>query len=454
MYMKRYIFLLFIGLLALSCKKLIETGDPKNQLTTDKVFADSTSATAALGNLYAQFERGFEPNFTPNIGLYTDELNVTSTGTNESEFLQSRLSVTNSTNLGLWQVLYAVIYGCNDLLEKTKSSPEFPASKVTQLTSEARFLRAYAYFYLVNMYGRVPLLLSTNAKSNRQAAQNDQGEVYQQIITDLQAAKLGLTEMYLGPGKTRANKWAAGAMLARVYLNQKNWAAAEEEASQVISSGLYLPLDPVADVFKSGSRESILQFWTQQGFISSSANLLPASDTSLPAYPITDALYTSFEAADVRKSNWTGTSIVTTAGVPETYHYSAKYKNKEAGSGSPEYLMALRLSEQYLIRAEARAWLGRLQEAQEDLNVIRHRAGLLNTRAENQLELLGAIAQERRVELFGEWGARFIDLKRTGTISAVLGSYKNTWKPTAAWFPIPQSEINYNNKLIQNLGYN
>ncbi|HWW38290.1 RagB/SusD family nutrient uptake outer membrane protein [Pedobacter sp.] len=452
--MKRYIFLLFIGLLALSCKKLIETGDPKNQLTTDKVFADSTSATAALGNLYAQFERGFEPNFTPNIGLYTDELNVTSTGTNESEFLQSRLSVTNSTNLGLWQVLYAVIYGCNDLLEKTKSSPEFPASKVTQLTSEARFLRAYAYFYLVNMYGRVPLLLSTNAKSNRQAAQNDQGEVYQQIITDLQAAKLGLTEMYLGPGKTRANKWAAGAMLARVYLNQKNWAAAEEEASQVISSGLYLPLDPVADVFKSGSRESILQFWTQQGFISSSANLLPASDTSLPAYPITDALYTSFEAADVRKSNWTGTSIVTTAGVPETYHYSAKYKNKEAGSGSPEYLMALRLSEQYLIRAEARAWLGRLQEAQEDLNVIRHRAGLLNTRAENQLELLGAIAQERRVELFGEWGARFIDLKRTGTISAVLGSYKNTWKPTAAWFPIPQSEINYNNKLIQNLGYN
>ncbi|WP_158275251.1 RagB/SusD family nutrient uptake outer membrane protein [Pedobacter sp. HMWF019] len=452
--MKRYIFLLFIGLLALSCKKLIETGDPKNQLTTDKVFADSTSATAALGNLYAQFERGFEPNFTPYIGLYTDELNVTSTGTNESEFLQSRLSVTNSTNLGLWQVLYAVIYGCNDLLEKTKSSPEFPASKVTQLTSEARFLRAYAYFYLVNLYGRVPLLLSTNAKSNRQAAQNDQAEVYKQIITDLRAAKQGLTEVYQGSGKTRANKWAAGAMLARVYLNQKNWAAAEEEASQVISSGLYLPLDPVADVFKSGSKESILQFWTQQGFISSSANLLPASDTSLPAYPITDALYTSFEAADVRKSNWTGTSIVTTAGVPETYHYSAKYKNKEASSGSPEYLMALRLSEQYLIRAEARSWLGRLPEAQEDLNVVRHRAGLLNTTAENQQELLEAIAQERRVELFGEWGGRFIDLKRTGTINAVLGSYKNAWKPTAAWFPIPQSEINYNNKLIQNLGYN
>lgn len=452
--MKRYIFLLFIGLSALGCKKLIETGDPKNQLTTDKVFADSTSATAALGNLYAQFERGFEPNFTANIGLYTDELNVTSTGTNESEFLQSRLSVTNSTNLGLWQILYAIIYGCNDLLEKTKSSPEFPVSKVTQLTSEARFLRAYAYFYLVNLYGRVPLLLSTNAKSNRQAAQNDQAEVYQQIITDLQAAKQGLTEVYLGPGKTRANKWAAGAMLARVYLNQKNWAAAENEASQVIGSGLYLPLDPVADVFKSGSKETILQFWTQQGFISSSANLSPTSDTSLPAYPITDVLYTSFEAADARKANWTGTSIVTTAGVPETYHYSAKYKNKEAGSGSPEYLMALRLSEQYLIRAEALAWLGQLPDANEDLNVIRHRAGLLNTTAGNQQELLEAIMQERRVELFGEWGARFLDLKRTGTINTVLGVYKNTWKPSAVCFPIPQSEINYNNKLIQNLGYN
>ncbi|WP_158275412.1 RagB/SusD family nutrient uptake outer membrane protein [Pedobacter sp. HMWF019] len=452
--MKRYIFLLFIGLLALGCKKLIETGDPKNQLTTDKVFADSTSATAALGNLYAQFEQFFEPNFTTSIGVYTDELNVTSTAANDKEFLQSRLSVTNSTNLTLWQNLYTIIYGCNDLLENVKVSVDLPESKNTQLISEARFLRAYAYFYLVNLYGRVPLLLSTNAKSNRQAVQNDQAEVYQQIITDLQAAKQGLTEVYLGPGKTRANKWAAGAMLARVYLNQKNWTAAENEASQVIGSGLYLPLDPVADVFKSGNKEGILQFWTRQGFAASGEILLPASDTSLPAYPITDMLYASFEAADVRKSNWIGASIVTTAGVSETYHYSAKYKNREAGSGSPEYLMALRLSEQYLIRAEARAWLGRLPEAKEDLNVIRHRAGLLNTTAGNQQELLEAIAQERRVELFNEWGARFIDLKRTGTINVVLGSYKNTWKPTAAWFPIPQSEINYNNKLIQNLGYN
>jgi hypothetical protein len=64
--------------------------------------------------------------------------------------------------------------------------------------------------------------------------------------------------------------------------------------------------------------------------------------------------------------------------------------------------------------------------------------------------MMKAIMQERRVELFGEWGHRFFDLKRTGTIDAVLGVEKSTWKSTAALFPIPYNETLLNPNLTPN----
>jgi hypothetical protein len=92
--------------------------------------------------------------------------------------------------------------------------------------------------------------------------------------------------------------------------------------------------------------------------------------------------------------------------------------------------------------------------AAADLNVIRNRAGLPNTTASTQEELILAIEHERRMELFAEWGHRFFDLKRNGRLDEVLGRIKPNWSSTDAVLPLPQSELLINQNLApQNPGY-
>jgi hypothetical protein len=117
-----------------------------------------------------------------------------------------------------------------------------------------------------------------------------------------------------------------------------------------------------------------------------------------------------------------------------------------------EYNMVLRLAEQYLIRAEARGMQNDLTGAMDDVNIIRARAGLSSIDGTGfaQQDVLDAIDQERRAELFVEWGHRWFDLKRTGKIDAVLGPVKPDWQSKDALFPIAQTEIIANPNLIQN----
>jgi hypothetical protein len=129
-----------------------------------------------------------------------------------------------------------------------------------------------------------------------------------------------------------------------------------------------------------------------------------------------------------------------------------------------EYFMVLRLGEQYLIRAEARAKQGNIGGAQSDLNVIRNRAGLPNTTASDEASLITAILKERRVELFCEWGHRWFDLKRLGKIDEVMNivtPIKSNgtvqWQSYKALYPLPLGDLFINNiqnpYLTQNPGY-
>jgi hypothetical protein len=140
-----------------------------------------------------------------------------------------------------------------------------------------------------------------------------------------------------------------------------------------------------------------------------------------------------------------------------TYHYANKYKIADMGAGVHEYNTVFRLAEQYLIRAEARAHLNNITGAQDDLNIIRARAGLGITLANDQTQLLAAVQQERRVELFTEWGHRWLDLKRAGnidtTMPAITSAKGGTWNTNWQWYPIPASEVQRNPNLTQNDDY-
>ncbi|HWK05027.1 MAG TPA: RagB/SusD family nutrient uptake outer membrane protein [Puia sp.] len=85
--------------------------------------------------------------------------------------------------------------------------------------------------------------------------------------------------------------------------------------------------------------------------------------------------------------------------------------------------------------------------------MIRNRAGLANTTATTQADILLAIEQERRIELFGEYGHRWNDLRRTGRADAVLGAEKTGWTTNAALYPIPKYDRDNNHNLTQNPGY-
>ena len=449
--MKRIILYIICPLVLLaSCKKIIEVGTPANQLTTDKVFSDTTSATAALLSAYAIFNVSVDPNYNKYIDLYTDELNYSGSSSATLEFLLSKVTVVNVNNQNIWSNLYFAIYQCNDMIAQLKNSTVLPPSAVTSLSAESKFLRAYAYFYLINLYGHIPLILTTDVNANAKAVQTDSATVYQQIISDLKGAQNGLTIAYPSPGRARANKLAATALLAKVYLFQGDWADAEIQAASVINSGLYTPLQAPSTVFLANSQETILSFATVNGYIADGPNLIPNS--GVPQYPVTSALLNAFEAGDLRKSSWL--KSINNGG--NIYYYPYKYHNRTANTNSPEYLMALRAGEQYLIKAEAEAnGAGNgINGAIADLNVIRSRAGLPDyTGATDKGSLLNAIYHERQIELFAENGNRFLDLKRTGRINAILSAYKSTWVPTAELLPIPQNEITFDSNLKQNAGY-
>jgi hypothetical protein len=162
-------------------------------------------------------------------------------------------------------------------------------------------------------------------------------------------------------------------------------------------------------------------------------------------------LLAAFEVNDKRRSNWIKSVIINGT----EYHYPVKYRENTIATPRKEHNIVLRLAEQHLIRAEARAHLDQLPGAIDDINLVRNRAQLNNLHpALNASQCLAAIEQERRVEFFTEWGHRWLDLKRTNKATAVLAPVKNNnWQSTDQWYPIPFDEIRKNPNLQQNDGY-
>jgi starch-binding outer membrane protein, SusD/RagB family len=444
--MKPAIFRSFLFILVFfcisSCKKLISVGPPPSQLTSGKVFLDSATAVAALGNIYSIFDQNISGNYSPDISMYADEL-YSATTPDILEFSNSAVSVSNSANLNNWKNFYAVIYQANAVIENTTGSATLSPGLANQLTGEAEFLRADAYFYLISLFGDVPLLTSTDVTVTAIAERTDTSVIYNQILHDLLDAQKRLPAGYPTAERCRANLYAIDALLAKVYLFEGNYTAAQAQASAVLGSGIY-SLDSLNAVFGKTSTETILQFWNQNGFTQPAALYI---SSGVPDYTLTDSLMNSFETGDNRAIYWTAFS----GGA----YYPFKYKNAVYTTGTgAEYFIGFRLAEQYLIRAEAEINQGSLAAAAADINAIRNRAGLPPVTASTADSLSAVLMHERRVELFTEWGDRFLDLKRTGQLQHIMAAYKPaTWKPTAALLPVPFYETSNDPNLSQNPGY-
>jgi starch-binding outer membrane protein, SusD/RagB family len=453
--------LLFISVIPvfMGCKKFVETEPPLHELTSSVVFENDQSALSALAGIYARINVGPQNMLSGGVslyaGLYADEIfNTTTNATYDPFYKNSLLATTNAAGSRFWGHIYPVIYHCNALLEGVSQSQNITDSLRQQLKGEAKLMRALCYYYLVQLYGDVPFVTSTDYRINSVMPRTPTAAILLQLESDLQEAAGQLPAQVIN-SNGRPNKWAARGLLSRVYMLQKKFTAAETECSAIINSGVFNLVSNLSNVFLVNSKETIWQLMpvgTAQVNSPEGNIFIPSSATARPTFALTSHLLNQFATNDLRRTNWLRT--VTVNSISYTYPY--KYKIRTNATISEANIL-LRLAEIYLMRAEARAEQSRLSGtdgALADLNIIRARAGLPGVSASTISEALFAIEQERRLELFSEWGHRYFDLKRWDKANSVLGILKSpNWEPSDLLWPIPQSELNLNVFLTQNPGY-
>jgi hypothetical protein len=449
-----------ITLLFSSCDQFVNVDPPRTEIVRATVFENEATANAAVSAIYHQmisesFARGGISSVTFIASLSSDELLNYNAGGSDQDFQQFNENSILPTNVKLttiWKEAYEYVYKANAIIEGLQTSGNISDKIRNQLTGEAKFVRAFSHFYLVNLFGDVPLVLTTDYRSNARTPRVPASEVYDQIARDLVDAQNLLMDdfSYSKYERIRPSKWTASALLARVYLYTGDWAKAEVESASIINSELFSLSADLNDVFLKNSNEAIWQLMPSPG-----ANTAEAATFIFSNYPSQATLSSwfveNFEAGDERVTSWIGTASDGT----NAFYYPFKYKLRLPTEPTLEYSMIFRLAEQYLIRAEARVHQDKLEAAREDLNAIRSRSGLGNTLASDKGDFLLAIEQERRSELFTEWGHRWLDLKRTGRADMVLSALKANWLPTDVLYPIPQSQILNDPSMTdaQNPGY-
>ncbi|WP_169304438.1 RagB/SusD family nutrient uptake outer membrane protein [Pedobacter frigoris] len=477
--MKKYIILYFslLVMIAQGCKELTDVGVPNDKVVTANVFVNDQSAISALTSIYARMHQiGNMPyNIALLTGFYGDELKSYSSTVSLVQVYTNSVKPLNDVSPNIWAVGFNHIYQANAVYEGCEASQSLTPVVKQQLIAEAKFIRAFWHFYLLNLYGNIPVVTSTDYTANNSAHAADPTMVYKQIVSDLKDAEALLNENYVAGNsvstsieRVRPNKMVAKALLARVYLYMKDYTNAEIKATELISSSVY-QMDSFANVFLKTSKEAIWQIAVPLSNAGIGSNL-EASNFILTAKPasgltrnatLSTSLLSSFEIGDLRKANWTKEFKDMSVTPNVSYVYPFKMKVNITSSAPPEYATPLRLAEQYLIRAEARASQNKLDLAIADHDIIRKRSGLLPIAETNptisQLNLISAIFQERRVELFTEWGHRWLDIKRNesanGIMTAAAIEKGTVWSSHKLLWPIPFSDIQNNPNLKQNPGY-
>jgi len=472
-YVKNCIPILLIMAAITGCKKYVEVEPPITSSTNKLIYSTDADATSVLTNLYISLSES-SIRSTDNLtsvslfaGLSADELSLLP-GVGDQAFVAHYTNSLSNSVGGLpnyWSKAYNMIYVCNSAIEGLSESKTLIPKVKNELLGEAHFMRAFLYFYLSNLYGDIPLNLTTDYKANSVRSRSDRKTINAQIISDLTEAKKLLSNEYrtykheVSLERVRPNKFAAIAMLARVYLYSGDYSAAESEASAIIENPMYRITD-IDETFTANSDETIWAIKPVRDFgvtnTSEADFFIPNEvDLNFPVdnFPVhlNPQFLSHFSTDDKRYVKWT--SEITLGSTP--YRYVTKYKNDSPDSEVTEYPIVLRLAEQFLIRAECRAQRGALNgvnSAESDLNVIRTRAGLGNLEfvPDKQL-LLNEILNERQRELFTEWGHRWLDLKRTGRADQVLGIVKGTyWQPSDQYYLIPQEELDRNPNIGSN----
>lgn len=438
---------------AVGCDAYLDVDPPRNQLVTANVFADEDLADGAVAGIYQEIAMGQSTHFASGGSNSVTALMDVATGTliynlNDAEvieFADRQWLTTNSRVYTLWASAYKSIFRANEVLEGLAKNQLTNRALVSQLRGEALFIRAFCHLQLLQLFGGIPMAVTSDYRVTQHLPRSEPETVYDQVEMDLQAAAdlLPMGYSHAMGERVRPNRYAAQLLLARVYLYQGKWKEAADASTDVIAQVATYQLSSDADeLFLKSSREAIWQLKTVQTNGTNSYEGSEAIPIEMmqqpPRYSLSEDLLAAL-SGDQRGEKWIGNHMLPSG---EAFTYPLKFKIRSAVSGSEptEYSMVLRLAEAYLIRSEVRLELTDMEGALADLNALRLTHGGLEPIAEINAEVIRrAIEHERQVEFFYEWGHRWADLKRWGHNDILL--------------PIPQREIEANPFLKQNPNY-
>lgn len=463
-----------------ACKKMLEE-KPRTFLNPDAFFNNPESYESAVKGIYSGIPGLLGSNVQMMKEMFTDIYAAPSASFEQALPTYRNLQEPFFYNTRqLWAGAYSIIKNANFIIDKLGAAG-IPDAQKTALLAEARGLRAYAYFQLVQFYGGVPLRTKPIEGYNElQAPRSSEEDVYKLIVDDLTTAEAGLPED--APQKGRLYKKAATALLAKVYLTMAGaplkktayYANARDKALEVINSNKFKLVDDYAKVFQTTAytTETILaQLYVPGNGGSPMHSLSCTAPSYVPILLPADWFMNSFAPGDRRKQ-WGIKNAYKDPGGNVLPTFFAKFvdttliNNGTGASGAGIVSIAiplLRLAEMYLIAAEAENEINGPGAAYAYVNEVRRRAREQRNNPAQVPDLASltkdqfrdAVLMERKWELHLE-GSTWMDLKRTGTLGRIqtvrgttlahpIGVYNQTWL-------IPDVEVT-NNNIQQNPTY-
>lgn len=391
---------------------------------------------------------------------------------------------TNGLINGVWTGFYNVSSAANYAIH---TMPLFEAEMKTeeqklytrQCAAESKFIRAYAYFNLVRVFGKVPVIDTVmSAAQLAEQKQKSVTEVYDFIEKDLTDAVNTLPESYGKEFQGRINKYSAMALKAKVHLYQQEWDSVAVLTDKIMASGKYGLLTNFREVFSmegENSRESLFEIqsstlgqsngsapYCDYAYLQGPRNNTPSNmqgwGFKVPSQKLITFLTGRNETVRMATTllyrgtkTPEGDSIKAACQNPvyngKVYTPSAYNKWSYNGYGFDHNIRIMRYAEVLLMYAEALiqgAATGSLtaKSAAGAINEVRGRAGLGDI-----TPTLDDVYDERRAELAMEEN-RFFDLIRTGRTSELTG-----FKPYNVVFPIPTNQRQLNTNLEPTPGY-
>ena len=473
-----------ILLLAVSfsaCKKELAI-EPEQSISDQAVFTDRAGAESALLGVYSTAQVIDVFGSIPQIigDFQSDNVEFVGSFPTFQEISQFTTISTNANISLIWQNHYRVILRANSIIDRVPgiNVTGFSDAQKKQFVAEAKFMRAFMYFQLVNMFAQpfncnngnnpgVPLVLAEFTGNVEFPARSTVAQVHAQIKKDLDEALVDLPTTHANNTDTRgrATKGAARGLLSRFHLYRGEWQLASDFANAVITATPTYALAPNYQFYDALSAEDIfVSIMTvtdnsRTGTGGWASFHRPAAAGGRGDAPFSASLLAAYneEAGDRRLSQLSDMGV---AADGISRRFTTKFPD---AVNNKDDAPLIRVTEMYLNRAEALAELNGVNQVSIDLmNALRTRAGLPNwtlaTFATKQA-FINAILNERRKELAFE-GHRRMDLLRrglalrTGTAAATSRPCDPTNSPKVL-LPIPQREIDINPALKgqQNPGY-